>query len=189
MSPSGVGRWLVFGAALLLARIAGAAQDPPPCRAYLVPCNIGQHYSGTFHQISTLESPGGKTTEDVTVRVLQGKARCEGSVVSTDPSAKTGTIRGDGLFIVEWGVGVEDDPALPWYRIAAECPDLDGKPPEMRGAGIDTYRQPRRKGFTLLEGSNREESPEADPVNGVTGTVSLEWSLSLQLEAPSAPAR
>lgn len=190
MSVARLCRWMVIGTALVFARVAGGAPEAPPCKAYLVPCNIGQHYSGTFHRNSVLESSGGKTTEDVTVRIVQGKARCDGSVSSTDPSQKTGPIQGDGLLVVEWGTGVEDDPALPWYRIAVECPDLEGHPPEMRGGGLDTYKQPRRKGFAVLEGSHKEENPDADPVNGVTGTVSLEWALSLGRAAGApSPAR
>ena len=172
------GRWLVLGV-LLAGPLPGTAQEPPPCRPSLVPCNIGHHYSGTFHRVSVLASASGKTTEDVTVRVQHGKAVCEGSIVSTDPSAQMGPIRGDGLLVVEWGVGTDDDPALPWYRIAVACPGVAGSAPARVEDMMETYKQPRRKGFTLLEGASQEESPDADPVNGVTGTVSLQWSLSL----------
>lgn len=189
MGFGNAGRWLALGSILLAGQRAGNAQEPPPCRSYLVPCNIGDHYSGTFHRVSTVESSNGKTTEDVTVRVLHGKARCEGSIVSTDPSALVGPIRGDGLFIVEWGVGVENDAALPWYRIAVACPGVNGSSPARLEDMMETYQQPRRKGFAVFEGSTQEESPEADPVNGVTGTVSLQWAFPLDGKAAPAPPR
>ena len=155
------------------------ADDPPACRAYLVPCNIGGHYSGTFHWVSVLQSSRGKTTEDVTVRILHGQAACEGSIVTTDPLETGGTIKGDGLVIVEWGTGTDDDPKMPWYRIAVACPGMGGSAPaSMDRDSMETYKQPRQKGFAVFEGSTDEENPDADPDNGVTGTMRINWKLS-----------
>ncbi len=177
MSMTRPARWLAVASLLSAGSLAAEPQDPPACRPHLVSCNIGDHYSGTFKRLSVVEYPGGKTTEDVAARVVRGKTSCEGSITSTDPSAETGPIRGDGLLAVEWGKGTEDDPEQPWYRIAVACPGVNGSPARMGGSEIDTYKQPRRT-FSLLEGKSEEEHPETDEVNGVTGTVRLSWSLS-----------
>jgi hypothetical protein len=144
-----------------------------------VSCNIGDPYSGTFHRVSVLEHPGGKTTEDVTAKIVRGKVSCEGSTTTTDPSASGGTIKGNGLLTVEWGKGTEDDPEQPWYRIAIACPGEDGSPARMGGSvsEMDTYEQPRQT-FSLLEGKSEEDHPSTDEANGVTGKVRLSWSLS-----------
>ena len=167
---------------LACALLAGAAaptapEEPPPCRMYLVPCNLGEAYSGTFQWTFVVEGPAGKTTETVTARVVRGKTTCEGSVVSTDGSTQTGPIRGNGLLTVESGLGTDDDPAQPWYQIAVACPGVDGAAARMGGGETSTYKQPLW-GLASLEGSHEEEHPDTDPVNGVSGTVRLRWSLS-----------
>jgi hypothetical protein len=123
--------------------------------------------------------PGEKVTEAITVHVTRGKVRCEGTVTSTGSSAETGPIRGEGLLAVEWGKGTDDDPDEPWYRISVACPDIAGPAPTDVSGGLGTYKQPRRKGFAVLEGATEWEHPDADAVNGVTGTQSLKWSFSL----------
>lgn len=171
-------RWLVIGSALITASFVSGADEAPPCRSHLVHCNIGDAYSGTVHRVSVLMSATGKTSEDITVHILRGKARCEGTITSTDASVQTGPVKGEGLLIVEWGAAGEDAPE-PWYRIAASCPGPGGSSPARTDSNdMDTYKQPRRSGFSLLKGSVQDEHPDADSVNGVTGTVRLEWSLS-----------
>jgi hypothetical protein len=170
---------MVTGLALIACSFTIGAEDAPPCRPHLVHCNIGDAYSGTFHQVSVLEYAGGKVTRDLTAHVTLGKVRCEGTLASTDPSVPAGAIKGEGLLIVEWGVGTDDDPGMPWYRIAASCPGVDGSTPVGADASdMDTYKQPRRSGFALLKGSQEEQHPDADPNNGVTGSIRMEWSLS-----------
>jgi hypothetical protein len=171
-------RLLPLALALVALPPVARADDPPACKAYLVPCNIASPYSGTFHWTTVLQSSAGKTTEDVTVRILKGKAVCEGSIVTTDPSETGGSIKGDGLVVVEWGTGTDDDPKLPWYRVAVACPGMGGSAPaRMDSDHMDTYKQPRRQGFAVFEGSTEEENPDADPDNGVTGTMRITWKL------------
>ena len=159
-------RFVLVASALIALPLAARAEDPPACKSYLVPCNIAGAYSGTFHWVTVLQSSAGKTTEEVTVRILRGKAVCEGS------------IKGDGLVVAEWGTGTDDDPKMPWYRVAVACPGMGGSgPPSMDGDHMDTYKQPRRRGFAVLEGSIEEENPDADPDNGVTGTIRISWKL------------
>ncbi|HEX5044118.1 MAG TPA: hypothetical protein VFV75_14515 [Candidatus Polarisedimenticolaceae bacterium] len=153
-------RWPVSTLLLLLAFSAVAAADDPPCRAYLVPCNLGASFSGTLHYVATVEWADGKKVDDVTARIGSGKAACR---------TPEGPIAGEGQVVVERGVGTDTDPAQPWYRIAVTCPGKDE---------IDTYKQPLQGGLQRLEGSVQGEHPETDPVNGVSGTVRLTWSLT-----------
>jgi hypothetical protein len=170
-----VGSWLALGSALVAGPLAAGAQEQPSCQARLVPCNLGHHYSGTFRWTCVAKSDAGTTTEDVTVHVVRGKARCEGSVVSTDPSATTGAIGGDGLLVVESGTGTEEDSSRPWYRIAAACPGVDGSPAQIDGGEFNTFRQGRR-GYDLLEGALDEEIPGDE--NGGGGSLRLRWKLT-----------
>lgn len=89
------------------------------------------------------------------------------------------SIRGEGLLVVEWGRGTDDDPDEPWYRIAVACPGAGGLAPADMNGSVETYTQPRRSGFAAFEGTVQEAHPDADPDNGVTGTWSLMWSLAL----------
>lgn len=164
-------------AALLLAAHAWAATEDLPCRYDLVPCNLGQSFSGTFSWTTTLEFSGGKTTEEVRATIVGGRVSCDGSVVSSDPGAAAGPIRGEGLLVVETGVGDDDHPGAPWYRVAVACPGPDGSPARIEGGQRDTYHQLQKGGVAVLEGSIDEENPDADEINGVTGRVKISWSL------------
>lgn len=168
MFQAHLGRWWILVPALLAFPLTAAAAEPedPPCKAYLVPCNLGSSYSGTFRWVSVVQSPAGKTAEDVTAKVTRGKVRCLGSV------------EGEGLLTVETGIGTDDDPQQPWYRIAVACPGAGSEPARMNGSEWSTYKQPRKGGIAVLEGSLEEDHPDVDPVNGVTGTIKLTWSLS-----------
>ena len=166
--------------------VAPAAAQDLPCRAHLVPCNLAHHFSGSVSWTSAIESVAGKTTETVTVHVARGKARCEGSVASTDPGATSGRIAGEGLVVLETGIGTDEDDAAPWYRLAVACPGVDGVPAAMNGSEMSSYKQPRSGSLARVQGSREEEHPDADPVNGVTGTLLLRWSLAQ--EGGAAPA-
>jgi hypothetical protein len=170
-------RFLLVGSVLLVSPLV--ADEEPACRSHLVPCNIGQHYSGTVRWVSTLATSAETVTDDVTARVTRGRVACEGSITRNGPSGRAESIRGGGLLVVEWGRGTEDDPDAPWYRIAVACPGAGGPAPADMTDAVETYKQPRRKGFAVLEGAVQEEHPDADPVNGVTGTWSLKWSLAI----------
>lgn len=159
--------------AIALAASAAVAEEPLKCRAYLVLCNVGAYYSGTVRYRAVVEarSPSGgapeRTVTEFSVRVDKGKAVCEG------------TTRGPGLFVVEFGRGTDDDPEQSWYRVAVACPGDDGRPANLDSSNaFETYKRPGKDQAPKLEGSSDEPAPEVDEVNGVTGTVHLEWSLS-----------
>jgi len=150
----------VLGSLLVAAALPALAQNDVPCRPYLVPCNYADHFSGTFHWESVL----GDERESVTATITNGKAVCSGSS------------NGPGLVAVEFGLGTDDAPTQPWYRVAVACPTT--RPAEMNGTEMSTYKQPTAaREPRVLEGSSQDENPDADPANGVTGTLKLRWSL------------
>jgi len=169
-------RWLLLAALglLLVAQSAPAsAEDPLPCRPNLVPCNYGEHFTGTLHWHSVLKAsdPPSESIEDITVTIANGKAVCGGTI---DGAA----IKGAGLLAVERGTSMEDAPDQPWYDITVSCPDGDGSTPNIDNAQIKTYEQKDTSGFKTLAGKVEAEHPDADAVNGVTGTIRIEWSLT-----------
>lgn len=154
-------------------------------------------------------------TEEIQVEVRDGRAVCQGRVVDREESWSRGTmesrrrrggvIQGEGLLAVELGRGTEESEDQPWVRISIACPTAAGedtietfrnggstqverftsRPPEMDSNGWVTEKQPTSADYLVMTGRVSEEAPEADPSNGVTGTVTFEWSLTRKA-APAA---
>jgi len=159
--------------AALPARV-GVAEEELRCNPHLVHCNYAQYFSGRVQWRASIEvsgdpSAGSKT--EITATIEKGKATCSGTV---DGQA----IRGEGLVAVERGAKMEDDPGQPWYWIYVSCPEPDGRVPDIMETMIQTYKQKDTAGFKTLAGEIEEDHPDADPPNGVTGRIALEWSLS-----------
>ena len=167
--------WLAFVGVLVAGPAPAVAEEATlPCRPHLIYCNYADHFGGTIHLKSVLKvesDPAAGSTVDITVTVTAGKATCAGTI---DGQA----IRGAGLLAVERGGSMEDAPGQPWYDITVACPDVDGAEPNFSNASIKTYKQKDTGGFRTLAGKVAEENADADPANGVTGTTTLEWSLS-----------
>lgn len=158
--------------------------------------------------------------EDLTVEVTDGRAVCRGSARDREEGwssgrmesrhRRGGVIQGEGLLAVELGRGTEDSEDQPWVRISIACPTAAGedttetfrnggslqvqrfasRPPEMDSNGWVTEKLATSADYLVMTGRVSEEAPEADPSNGVTGTVTFEWSLTRKA-APAArkPAR
>jgi hypothetical protein len=154
-------------------------------------------------------------TEDWIVEVKEGRAVCRGTVQGLEESwsggtlegrrRRGGTISGDGLLAVEFGRGTEDNPNQPFVQISIACPTAAGQdtlesfrnggsfevqpfrsdPPDLDGNGWATGEQATPADQRVLTGHFSEEAPEADPVNGVTGTITFDWSLT-RMERPPA---
>jgi len=166
--------WFAFVGACVVAPAPATAEEEPSCRPYLIYCNYADHFSGTIHWKSVLKvegDPASGSSEDITVTVAGGKATCAGTMNGK-------AIRGPGLFAVERGASMEDAPGQRWYAISASCPDEDGKTANIDNALIKTYKQKDDSGLKTLTGKLEEEHPDADSLNGVSGTTLLEWSLS-----------
>jgi hypothetical protein len=156
-------------------------------------------------------------TEDLTVEIQDGQAVCRGSVHEREESwvngriegrrRRGGTIAGAGLVAIELGIGTEDQPGEPYVRISLACPtaagsdttedllngapmevnDFTSEPPAMDSNGWVTEKQPTDAGYRVLKGRTSEDAPETDPVNGVTGTVTFEWSLTRRAQPARRP--
>lgn len=125
-----------------------------------------------------------------------GKAVAEGH--------DSASYNGPGLVTVEFGRGIEgdpdrgtaDQPDQDWYQIRFACPVVGGRrlavdlrtgertinaipaeAPALDHNDMEIYPKPDKSKGLVLEGSETYEPPEADPVNGVSGTVTVRWSL------------
>jgi hypothetical protein len=161
----------------------------PGCVMKVVSCNYGPLYSGLFSWSRNLISPGSEHKESVQVKITDGVAKCLGTATDTENGRSiTGIIDGPGLFAVEF----EPDSHFPMaYRITAACPTPaypaipeDGveatksQPAELGHNDQNSEKQPAKEiAQASVEGTIQYEAPETDPVNGVTGTVAISWSL------------
>jgi hypothetical protein len=179
----------------------------PICENKVVFCNYGFRYSGIFGWTIALKGPASQDSTWATVYVKNGAAVCAGgsSSISSDGQSIRGVISGKGLFAVEW----LEDPMYPWvYQITAACPtpnipaSADGyraaspsQPAELGHNDMTTYKMPDpriKQGWTLqqavaqlttLQGSLRYPAPETDPLNGVSGVVTVVWNLCPKVDS------
>jgi hypothetical protein len=161
----------------------------PGCVMKVVSCNYGPLYSGLFSWSRNLISSGSEHKESVQVKITDGVAKCLGTATDTENGRSiTGIIDGPGLFAVEF----EPDSHFPLvYRITAACPTPaypaipeDGveatksQPAELGHNDQNSEKQPAKEiAQASVEGTIQYKAPETDPVNGVTGTVAISWSL------------
>jgi hypothetical protein len=162
------------------------------CQHIVVPCNYAMFYSGTFDWSSGLSGPGGSYSETVLVAVTNGVAFCSGTATDAgNGRSRTGAITGPGLIAVEFLDEFVDSLRIHRlvYRITAACPSphwpatadepaTPSRPAELGHGEQGSYNQPATGlGMKNLVGSSSDTSPDADPANGVTGLVSVRWSL------------
>ena len=175
------------------------------CEMKVVFCNYGFRYSGTFAWTKALSGPFGQDSAWATVNVTNGSAVCTGGATSVGQgNSSRGTVMGKGLFAVEW----LEDPMYPWvYQITAACPTANwppgpngeagtpSRPAELGHNDMTTFPQPDpriRPGWTLeqavasittLQGSLRYPAPETDPLNGLSGVVTVFWNLCPKVDS------
>jgi hypothetical protein len=173
----------------------------PECEMKVVFCNYAHLYTGSFRWTSNLSAPGSQSSEQVQVDVIQGAATCNGVATSSEGGrTRRGPVTGSGLVAVEFERG---DTNQLVYRITVACPTPDwpgtedaaavpSQPAEMGHNDRSTYEQPATATSQLgLKGSSSYPAPETDALNGVTGAVSISWSLCINpiyvRTAPSCP--
>jgi hypothetical protein len=168
------------------------------CVYRVVPCNFAHLWGGVFTWTSVGTGPGSRETETVEVNVVAGNATCTGGATSSSQGkTRTGRIMGKALFAVE----LLKDPVYPWvYRITAACPspnwpatedepETPSRPAELGHGEMSSENQPATSDRTMtleklfsilsrLEGSITYPSPDTDPLNGVTGSVTVSWNLT-----------
>jgi hypothetical protein len=148
-----------------------------------------ERYSGTFEWSETLNarigSGGDRSTSDRTVNIsmviTDGQVLCYGSVNETSQRWSSGRLeedrlaRGDmagaGLISIEFGEG----------GIHSGGGETVTTPAEAARSGssweIQTYDWLGDFSRPELKGSTTWDHPDADAVNGVTGSVTVKWNL------------
>jgi hypothetical protein len=160
------------------------------CEMNVVFCNYAHLYTGTFRWTSNLSGPESQFSERVQVDVVKGVATCNGSATqSGQGQSLTGAITGPGLLAVEYE---RDEKKRLVYRITVACPTPDwpatpdaaatpSQRAEMGHNDRSTYEQPATAiAQADLTGSSSYPAPETDALNGVSGAVSISWSLKRQ---------
>lgn len=151
-------------------------------------------------QLSSSASSTQRRTETVVVTVTKGQAVCAGTLI--EDRATTGdvptrgklraTISGKALFAVEFGHSGGKD----YYLVTVACPSeagtdstqnlktlawdgnsISSTPPELDGREMQSDKQPATAIGMNLTGTITFPAPEEDPVNGVSGTVTVKWDL------------
>lgn len=166
------------------------------CLHRVVPCNYSHFFSGVFSWKIGLNGPKSTYSENVEVIITNGVAVCNGAATQREHGQSlTGAITGTGLIAVEF----EADPIHTWvYKITAACPtpawpatqDSEATPSQPAELGHNEQNSEKQPaggvGLTLqqaiaqlarLQGSITYPSPDTDPLNGVSGSVTVSWSL------------
>lgn len=141
-----------------------------------------------------------RRTETVNVTVTRGEAVCSGTLV--EDRATTGddptrgklraTILGKALFAVEFG----KSNGMDYFLVTVACPSeagtdstqnlksllwsgntIESTLPELDGREMESDKQPATSIGMNLIGTITYPHPEVDPVNGVSGTVTVKWDL------------
>lgn len=151
------------------------------CEMRVVSCNYAYLYSGTFTWGIDLRAPKTTVTTSVTVNVTKGVATCSGTETTIDLESGTQTksIGGDGLIAVEF---VKDSADQLVYNVTAACPPpaaagSSAVPAELGHTDMQSYPVRATSVGMNVVGASTYPAPEEDPVNNVTGTVSVRWSL------------
>jgi hypothetical protein len=129
--------------------------------------NCAQYYSGTVSYNSELKTPDGTEVRSITATVTGGKVSCK--VKTPDGPA----FDGPGMLAAEHsGTGTSGQ-----YNIKVWCPESAGARPTRNDYPvIDTYDQ-QAADYATLAGKDSHEHPDADSVNGISGTETIAWQL------------
>lgn len=150
----------------LQAQVPAAWSD---CRAdSLAGWNCARYYSGTVTFRSELAvAAEGRSAVTITASIAAGRVTCR--VEGTDVER----FEGAGMLAV-----ITEGPiAGGTYDIVLWCPGEAGEAMTRDAYPVVEIRKRRAASFTLLEGSDAWEHPDADPVNGVSGSETVTWSL------------
>ncbi len=158
------------------------------CEMKVVFCNYAHLYSGVFKWDDVLRAPKASTVIAVEAKVDSGRVSCNGTETLTDEGgSRVLTSNGNGLIAVEFKV---DDTMRQVYNITVACPspgdaDTPSQRAELGHFDQQSYDQrttaagvPVAPGVDVI-GDNSYESG-TDPVNNVTGRVTVTWNLKRQ---------
>lgn len=183
------------------ADLKGKGVGGTVCLYRVVECNYAHLWSGMFSWSSVSNAPGEQDTETVDVTVVNGVATCNGGATSSSQgTTRTGRIQGTGLFAVEFMPALETPAVLGvtlWaYRITVACPsphwpatanepETTSNPAEMGHGEVSSDKQSAHNSAMTLDSlisilptlQGQNSFPNADPVNSVTGNLTVKWNL------------
>jgi hypothetical protein len=163
----------------------------------------------TFSSTTGTSSRSSQRIIGVTINVTKGGAFCDGTYTDTSATYESGKmigfskargpIQGPGLLTVEF----EKDGGNLVYEVAVACPSaqytesttdlisgqtvhrqVQGTPAEMDGREYRSYKLPASAVGIDLSGRVHDTHPDADPVNGGAGTITLVWTLNRVIHVP-----
>ena len=185
------------------------------CGPLHVSCNYAGNFNGSVvwtEGLNSSNSTGGTTTLSVrgSVEIKAGVASCNGSMSERRVTPRMGesqlsaALTGEGIAIVEFGKGTDDDENQTWYSITVVCPRAGAtltsknyqtgevqttrsspvpEPARMGHGEVSSYKQADSGQRVILKGSTSDVHPDADPANGTQGVISMAWSLA-RLDQP-----
>jgi hypothetical protein len=129
--------------------------------------NCAQYYSGTVTMTSELKASGVDDRRSLTATVTMGRVSCRVKTTEAPEFEAPGM-----LAVVHGGTENSGD-----YEIMVWCPDAAGERPSRRDSPVIHVMNQRAADYAALDGKDAHEHPDADSVNGVTGTETLTWHL------------
>jgi hypothetical protein len=159
----------------------------PICVPKVVFCNYAHLYSGVFSWNYVLRGPGSSSTviAQADIRGLDVTCNATETIAAKGSDTHVFISKGKGLVAVEFKV---DDENRKVYNITVACPtpgnkDTPSQPAELGHFDQQTYDQLKTDSGVVVSpgvdlcGTSSSPAPEADDVNGITGTVVVTWEL------------
>lgn len=169
--PNLQGHFLLVAALVLAPSARLPAQVPArwsACRMdSLATWNCASYYSGTVTLQSELRGTGIHQSFRVEAIVTDGRVRCRIS------GTESGDFEGPGMLVVEPSDTDNDGE----YGLRVWCPESADEPVRRRDSPLIMVQDQRASDFGLLRGTDAHEHPDADAVNGLSGTETITWEL------------
>ena len=164
------GQTPLLGVVLVMLSSALHAQAPGgwACRAdSLAGFNCAHYYDGTVSLTSELKGSV-QQSRRVVATVTGGRVVCKvsGSDVEEFEAPGMLAVVHEATQVVGGG-----------YGISVWCPEAAGDTPRRGTEPQITIMKQRAANYATLEGKDAHEHPDADAVNGVTGTETITWAL------------
>ena len=130
--------------------------------------NCAGYYSGTVTLTSELRGSDLHQTLRVVATVTDGRVSCQVS------GSEVGEFGGPGMLAVTHEAA---QVAGGGYSISVWCPASEGEQPRRGDSAMIEIMRQRAATYATLEGRDAHEHPDADAVNGLSGTETITWSL------------
>jgi hypothetical protein len=158
---------------LLMLAVCGSAAAQAPgrwgCRMdSLSTFNCAQYYSGTVTMAADLRGTNVNQTRRVVATITGGRVSCR--VSGTDVTE----FEGPGMLAVEHKATQVAGGA---YEISVWCPEEAGGRPTRRDTPLITVMNQQAADYSVLEGRDAHEHPDADAANGLSGSETITWTL------------